>query len=69
MTVTGIFSDSEGWNNVEQFPSIQECEEWFLENGIDLADPTECNNQRWNPSPMMIIGEEHQVRTYTGYRY
>lgn len=65
---TGIYSDGEGWNQFITKNTRDEVISWFMDEGIDVTDPTECNENWWNPSPT-IIGPDHKRETFDGFKY
>jgi hypothetical protein len=67
--VTVIWSDTEGWKNIKQVESVEDGENLLLDEGVDVNNHYECSEMGWNPSPTLIVGDNHEIKQYDGFQY
>jgi len=62
--VTLIYSDTEGWSRHEQFLNEKEARAY-----IKKEIGSQCDVYGYNPAPLLIVGDSHEVKEIEGYRY
>lgn len=66
---TGVYSGYEGWNRTKTTETREEIIDWFEDVGIDVDNPNTDPENWWNPSPMIISGNDHSIEQFIGFQY